>query len=107
MRTWHGEIAVAALVMAGVAIASGGGAQWLGALAVLGSFAHMQVSDRLAEREAMKAAPDVECHRLAARYLVAKEIAWVAYFAITGSWAALAGVPLFLLYPLWRRWWRR
>lgn len=106
IRTWHVERAVAALVLAVVALAAGGGVQWIAALAVLGTFAHMQISDRLAEREAVRTISAVECHALAVRYLVAKELAWVAFFALTGSWTALAGVPLFLLYPLWRRWWR-
>lgn len=107
IRTWHVERAVAAVVLAAVAFAAGGGVQWIAALAVLGTFAHMQIADRLAEREATRQVPSVECHALAVRYLVAKEVAWVAFFSLTGAWTALAGVPLFLLYPVWRRWWRR
>lgn len=106
MKTWQLERAFACVVLAAVAFAAGGGVQWIAALAVLGTFAHMQISDRLAEREAAREVPSVECHHLAVRYLVAKEIAWVAFFALTGAWTALAGVPLFLLYPAWRRWWR-
>jgi hypothetical protein len=49
----------------------------------------------------------VECYRWARRYFVTKELFWCAYFALRGSWSALAGVGLFLLYPLWRRWWRK
>jgi hypothetical protein len=106
IRTWHLELAFAAFVLACVAAATGGWLQWIAAAAVLGTFAHMQVGDRLQEREAAREQPTVECHALLARYLVAKEALWVAFFALSGSWTALAGVPLFLLYPFWRRWWR-
>jgi hypothetical protein len=106
VRTWHLELAFAAVVLAGVALATGGWLQWVAALAVLGTFAHVQIGDRLQEREAARDRPMVECHRQLARYLVAKEVLWVAFFALSGAWTALAGVPLFLLYPLWRRWWR-
>lgn len=107
IRTWHIELAVAAAVLIVVALATGGALELLGAGAVLGSFAHAQVADRLAEREAARERPAVECHRWAARYLVGKELLWCAYFVLHGSWSALAGVGLFLAYPSWRRWWRR
>lgn len=106
MKTWQGELVVAATVMAGCALAAGGGVQWLGAAAVIGTFAHTQVADRLSAKEAARAVPEVDCYRWLTRYLVAKELLWIVFFAMTGAWTALAGVPLFLLYPLWRRWWR-
>ena len=31
---------------------------------------------------------------------------WLVYFVAKGAWSAIAGVALFLAYPLWRRWWR-
>ncbi len=43
----------------------------------------------------------------AMRYLVTKECIWVAYFVIHCAWSALVGAGLFLLYPLWRSWYRR
>lgn len=100
-------MAVVAAVLAGVAIATHGGpVEFLGAAAVILSFGHAQVADRLAEREGARAAPGVECHRWATRYLVGKETLWLAYFVAHRSWSALAGVGLFLTYPAWRRWWR-
>lgn len=107
MRTWHLEIAVVAAVLVVVALATGGGAiELIGAGAVTLSFAHAQVADRLAEREASRARPSVECHRWATRYLVGKEALWLAYFVAHHSWSALAGVILFLAYSPWRHWWR-
>ena len=95
------------LVLAAVAIGTGGGlVELVGAAAVTLSFAHAQVADRLAERDAARARPSVDCHRWATRYLVGKETLWLAYFAAHRSWSALAGVALFLVYTPWRRWWR-
>lgn len=118
MKTWHAEQLVVATVLVAVAIGSGGGPlELLGAGAVLLSFGHASVADRLAEaereRRAYVALPDgdtdkhaVACHRWATRYLVGKEMLWFAYFVLHHSWSALAGCGLFLAYPVWRRWWR-
>ena len=107
IRTWQVELTAVAAILGAVAIVTGGRAiELLGAGAVTLSFAHAQVADRLAEREAARARPSVDCHRWAARYLVGKEALWLAYFVAHRSWSALAGVALFLAYPVWRRWWR-
>lgn len=106
-RTWQLEFAAVALALGAVAWASGGGREWLAAAGVLGSFGHAQVSDRLAEREAARERPAVACHAMAGRYFIAREVAWVAYFATGRCWSALVGCAVFLAYPPWRRWWRR
>lgn len=125
MRTWKIELAIASAILLTVAVASGGGwLQLVGACAVILSFAHMQVADRLAESEGLRAAMcpsqsdaledlkqdlrrgEVHCHAWARRYLVGKELLWLVYFVALGAWAALAGVALFLLYPVWRGWYR-
>lgn len=108
MKTWQAELGVVAAVLVTVAIATGGGAlELVGAGAVALSFAHAQVADRLAERDAARERPSVACHAWATRYLVGKETLWLAYFTAHRSWSALAGVVLFLAYTPWRRWWRR
>jgi hypothetical protein len=118
IRTWHIELAIVASILAAVALlADPGVIELLGAAAVTLSFAHAQVADPLAEAEAERRAyvrfPDgdtdahaVSCHRWATRYLVGKEMLWLAYFVAHRSWSALAGVVLFLAYTPWRRWWR-
>lgn len=114
MRTWMFELAAVAGLLVTVALLRGGWIELLGATAVTLSFAHAQVSDRLAEAEAERRAYvrgiadsiAVDCHRWSTRYLVAKECCWLVYFLALGAWSALAGVGLFLVYPLWRRWWR-
>lgn len=107
MQTWRLEFAFVGIALGAVVTATSGG--WLeviGGLAVLLSFAHAQVADRLAEREASRVRPSVNCHRWATRYLLGKESLWLVYFVLHRSWAALAGVGLFLAYPVWRRLWR-
>lgn len=107
MKTWRGEMLVVAIALSAVVVATHGGLlEAIGAGAVLLSFGHAQVAERLAEREASRAMPSVECHRWATRYLVGKESLWLVYFVLHHSWSALAGVGLFLAYSPWRRYWR-
>jgi hypothetical protein len=107
VRTWKIEMLVVwTALVATLAITRGGQVEWLGALAVLAAFGHTQVTERMREREAVKAKPDVACHRWALGYFLAKEALWLVYFVLHHSWSALVGVGVFLLYPLWRKWWR-
>ena len=107
MKPWMGGLAAVAGVLVAVAIASGGGwVELLGATAVTLSFAHAQVADRLAEVDAAREVPAVDCNAWATRYLLAKEVCWCGYFVALGAWSALVGVGMFLTYPVWRRWWR-
>lgn len=119
VRTWQVELAVvAALLGLTVKLTGGGWVEMLGAAAVLAGFAHAQVADRLAESEAFRARgfdlmagitlPSVvHCYRWQLRYLVGKEILWCGFFIAHRSWSALVGVGVFLLYPVWRRWYRQ
>jgi hypothetical protein len=132
MRTYHFELLVVAAVLAAVTgLSDGEWFQYIGAGAVLLSFAHVQVADRLAAAESQRIEfatrgvrvstsgdvaaryaheqrmHSVSCHRWAARYLVGKEALWLVYFVTLGAWSAIAGVVMFLLYPLWRHWWRK
>jgi hypothetical protein len=75
----------------------------LTAMAVLVTFNYVTVATRLGERQASSPSPGVECLPKLHTYFVGKEILWVLVFTLQGSWGALAGVPLFLLYPAWRR----
>lgn len=112
MKTWHVEMGFVAAALVAVALVSDrGSVEWIGALAVLLTFGHVQVADRLAERAALDeiehGQATVDCHRWARRYLVSKEACWLAYFVLLGAWSALVGVGIFLAYPLWRHWYRR
>lgn len=116
MKTWQVEMLVVAAVLVGVVLSTHRYAdpvEWIGAGAVLLSFGHAQVADRLAENMAFTARAtgvggqiSVECFRWANRYLVGKEALWFVYFVMHGAYSALAGVVLFIAYPFWRAWWR-
>lgn len=107
LRTWHVETIVVGAILLAVALASGGGPlELVGAGAVLLSFGHASIGNRLAEREAVRPVVAVGCHRWLVRYFVGKEALWAIYFVAHGSWSALAGVALFLAHPVWRRWYR-
>ena len=77
--------------------------EYLGSLAVMATFLHGQVADRLAYSQSLKKQSDVPCYKWLWRYYLTKEIAWVAYFVLLEAWSALFGAVLFLVYPLWRK----
>lgn len=108
--TWWWECLVAGTYLAGVAFLSTDWSdtrvaigQVVSAAAVFVSFQHMTVAARLEEAQEKSDARTVACYRKLTMYLVRKEVLWVAAFVALKAWAALAGVPLFLLYPVWRR----
>lgn len=133
LKTWHFEMAVATVLLGSVAAYRGTWLDALGALAVVLTFGHTTIAERMREKQArlpitisageihnggrVIAVPAqaveigqvdfVECHALLTKYLIGKEIAWVAFFLISKSYPALVGCGLFLLYPVWRKWWRR
>jgi hypothetical protein len=107
-RTWHFELLTVGLTLGAVLIATRAPlVEMVGSGAVLASFAHGQVSDRLAEKDAARAVPEVHCVAWARRYFLAKEALWLVYFVTKGAWSALVGCTVFLAYPAWRAWYRR
>ncbi len=112
IKTWMGEfLAVAALLVAVALITHKGLIEWIGVLAVLVTFGHTQIADRLREREAYRYKIDkkaeVECYWKLDYYFYTKEILWFIYFVFLGAYSALVGVGIFLLYPIWRNYWRK
>lgn len=81
-------------------------AQFLGAIAVFFTFRHVSVANRLEEAQDRSDVKTVDCYKKLTHFLVIKEILWVAVFSLTGAWTALAGIPIFLFYPVWRRYYR-
>lgn len=74
-------------------------ASWTAAIAVFGTFVHMQVAD--------EGAKSLDYRHALNATLVLKEIAWITTFILLGSWPALVGCFLFLAYPFWRGWVRK
>jgi hypothetical protein len=104
IKTWQIEAAVVALVLFSVVLVSGSQVkEWIGALAVLFTFMHAQVADRMAEKQAAMPEPSVDCYPFSTRYYVVKEFLWIVYFVMSQTWTALAGGIIFLIYPLWRK----
>lgn len=107
IRTWQWEAAFVAAILALVVLVTGNSLkEWIGAAAVLLTFMHAQVSDRMAEDQAAKPVPSVDCFGWSTRYFVMKEFLWLSYFLMSQTWSALAGVVLFLIYPAWRKFYR-
>jgi hypothetical protein len=108
LPTWAYEQALVALILfLTVKLTKGGYTEYLGSLAVLFTFSHASISNRLTEKEALRKVPEVSCYKWSLRYFIGKEILWFIYFIVHKSWAALVGVILFLIYPVWRSYYRR
>ncbi len=112
IHPYQTEMAVVLCLLSAVAIISEKGLiEWIGVVAVFLTFGYSSVSDRLREVQEVRAEKDkhveVECYRWLNYYFWGKEILWFFYFLFLGAWSALAGVFIFLLYPFWRRLWRK
>lgn len=108
MKTWKIEMMVvtAILIVVNYLAHKLFSIEILAALAVLLSFGHTQISARLAEKEAQRPIPEVECYKEMWYYFVGKEMLWLLYFFFNHSYSALVGVFIFIFYPVWRRLYR-
>ena len=109
-ETWMAESAVVALILGVVAYLTGNRlVDWIGAGAVLYGFKHASVSHRLAESQEAKPIPEVSCYRKLQQFFIIKEVLWVTYFIMLGSYVPLVGCGIFILSPFWwqRKFWRR
>lgn len=112
MKTWHFEASFVALVLLIVIVGTGGPwIEWVGSAAVFFGFCYASVSFRMSEQvayhEQQTGVTVVSCYKWSTRYYFLKEVLFFAYFAGIGAWSALVGVFVFILYPLWRRLWRK
>lgn len=82
---------------------------WLSALAVQITFHYVSVANRLEEAQEVKiqGINFVECKKWLTRYLVSKELLWICVFLISNLYPPLIGTILFLIYPFWRKIWRK
>lgn len=106
-KTWHFEASFVILTLFITVYLSGNDwIEYLGALAVFFTFMIIEVNDRSSEKEALKKTPDNECYHLVPVYLYLKEFLWIAYFLYKGANSAIVGSVIFILYPLWRKFYR-
>lgn len=108
MRTWVKEFIVVAFILLGANFIfhSFSLTEIIGSLAVLATFGYTQISDRMLEKESVKLTPEISCYHWAICYFFSKELLWTIYFLLHRTYSALVGVIIFLLYPLWRRFYR-
>jgi hypothetical protein len=108
MKTWHYEIIVLASVLCIVnLIAANNLVNWITTLAILITFNHSQIADRLMERQKELQVRTVECvHKLVYLFL-AKETVWITAFLVMRNYAAIVGSIVLFLYPFWRKIYRK
>lgn len=108
MKTWIYEIFTVGAVLCIVTfISSNDIKNWVVTVAVLLTFNHAQIGDRLQERQAKMDKPTVECYHKLNKLFAAKEITWIIAFILMGGYTAIVGSAMFALYPLWRRYYRK
>lgn len=111
-KTYHIENVFVLIILVTVGLFSGKGVvEWVGVLAVFFNFGYVSVANRLEEAEKNRISrgetTEVWCYEKLQHYLYAKEILWTVYFIMLHAWSALAGVGIFLLFPYWRKIWRK
>jgi hypothetical protein len=108
LRTWHWELLVVAVVLTvTTTLFANNIVNWITLLAILFTFNHAQIGDRLQERQAKMIKPDVECYWKLNKLFAIKEVTWIVAFILMHNYAAIVGSVLFALYPVWRKWYRR
>lgn len=108
LRTKHVEnVFVFGCLALTTVLTHGGWKDWLAVAAVYFTFKHAQIADRMREQEDLRPIPSIECPEWLDRFFVLKEMCWIAFFVVSGSYPALAGCFLFLAYPVWRRFFRK
>lgn len=108
MKTWHIELSVVAVVLITVTLLTNPDwVNWVTTLAILFTFNHAQIGDRLQERQAVRQVKDVPCYYKLNKLFAAKEVLWIIAFLLMHNYAAIVGSGLFALYPYWRKLYRK
>lgn len=108
MKTWHYELAIITIILSATTyFVANDLINWITTLAILFTFQHAQISDRLQERQKILDKPTVECYWKLNWYFGTKEVLWIIAFILMGNYAAIIGSVLFALYPLWRKYYRK
>lgn len=109
VKTWHLEYLFVGSVLSVVSYTTGNELKdWLCAVAVLLEFGEATIVDRLIEeRDSEEIRRHTNSLRKLLPYTFIRETLWVIYFVLVHSYSALVGCFVFLLYPFWRKFWRR
>lgn len=108
MKTWMFESATVILILSAIAYLTGNTLiNWISAFAIWCTFSHAQITDRMMEEQGALPKPSVKCYKKSLYFFIAKELGWLAFFLLQHSYPALIGVGIFLLYPVWRKYWRK
>ena len=106
-KTWHLELlVVGAVLVITTGLFSNDKVNWITTLAIILTFQHAQIGDRLQERQKILDKPTVECFWLLNWLFAGKEVLWITAFVIMGNYAAIIGSIMFSLYPIWRKYYR-
>ncbi len=96
IKTWHIEITVIALVLAVINLLFANNlVNWITTVAILLSFNHGQIGDRLQEQQTVMTVKTVECYHKLNKLFGAKEIVWIVAFLLMKNYVAIAGSFLF------------
>ena len=107
IQTWHYELAVVSAVLVITTILfSNNLVNWIVTAAVILTFQHAQIGDRLQERQKILDKPTVECYWKLKWLFGGKEVLWITAFILMGSYAAIVGSLMFAVYPIWREYYR-
>ncbi len=109
MKTYHFESLIAALILviSTMLLTTGRVEDWLTMLGVFFLFQYVSIGNRLEERHASQENPEVACVRWMSRYMYIKEAFFVASFIVIGLYPPLVGSAIFMIYPAWRKLWRK
>lgn len=109
-ETWMGETLIVTAILSIICYLNGNQwIEWIGTAAVIFTFKHASIADRLAERQGVKKEEhqEVKCYKKLHVFYYIKEVLWLTYFLIHKAYAPIVGVAIFLLYPIWRKIWRK
>ena len=107
IKTWHLELLVVSTVLIAVTFFFANNLiNWITTAAIIFTFQHAQIGDRLQERQKILDKPTVECYWKLNYFFGIKEVLWIVAFVLMGNYAAIVGSFMFCVYPLWRKYYR-
>lgn len=108
MKTWHYELGVVTVILCCITFFfANNPVNWVTTLAIIITFNHGIIGDRLQEKQGRMDRPTVECYWKLNKLFAAKEIIWIVAFLMMKNYAAIVGSALFFFYPFWRKYYRK